>query len=152
MRYSPQFLFAVVIILAACGKKNDHGDHHDHDEATDDNNPNEALYNQVQDIHMDAMGKLDDLIRLKTQLLEKIAKSPSMPADKKQELGKIISALDSANNAMMGWMHSWMRNPPDSTEVEKTREYFETQMEGIKKIRDLTNEAIEKAKDEVGKN
>ena len=151
MKYSIQLLFVLVIILSACGKKNDHGDRHDHDEATEDNNPNEALYNEVQDIHMDAMGKMDDLIKLKTKLQDKIAKSPSMPAEKKQELGKMITALDSANDAMMGWMHDWMRNPPDSTEVEKTREYFETQMEGIKKIRDLSTEAIEKAKEELNR-
>ena len=152
MKYSLPLLFAAAIILAACGKRNDHGESHDQHEATDDNNPNEALYNQVQDIHMDAMGKMDDLIKLKMKLLTKIAKSPSMPGDRKQALGEIISSLDSANNAMMGWMHEWMRTPPDSTDVEKTREYFETQMEEIKKIRDLSNEAIGKAKEEVEKN
>ena len=149
MKYAIQLVFVAIFILVSCGKKSDHKEHDD-DTTTDDNDPNEALYNQVQDIHMDAMSKLDDLITLKTQLLEKI-NSPSLPPDKKQKLGEIISGLDSANDAMMGWMHQWMRNAPDSTEVEKRREYFETQIEGIKKIREVTNEAIDKAKEEIEK-
>ncbi len=150
MKYAFQLLFVAVFILMSCGKKND-SNHHDHDNVTDDNDPNEALYNQVQDIHMEAMSKMDDLVTLKTELADKLAKSPSMPPEKKQKLGQTISALDSANNAMMGWMHQWMKSIPDSTEVEKRREYFETQMEAIKKIREVTNEAIEKANEEVDK-
>jgi hypothetical protein len=148
MKYTAHLLIAFALFVAACGQKSDHT-HHDHDKASGDN-PNEVLKGQVNDIHMEAMGKLDELIRLKTQLRER-AKSKTLTEERKKELSGLTLALDSANDAMMDWMHGQVRNTPDSTDVEKTREYYETQLESIRKIRDFTNEVIEKAKEEAGK-
>ncbi len=144
MKYYSQLLFIGLFILAACGKASEHANH-DEDDATTDDSPNRALYDQVMDIHNEVMPKKEDLYKLKKELEEKIAKTPSLAAGKKQELEKIIASLDSADNAMMDWMHNF--DPlPDSVDEEKAREYLETEMERIKKVRDLTNEAIEKAK------
>jgi len=50
----------------------------------------------------------------------------------------------------MDWMHKF--NPlPDTANQEKAREYLENEMEKIKKVRELINGSIEKAKTEVGK-
>ena len=143
------FLFAAsLLLLVACGKTRDTSGHkHQEDVNTDSvsQNANRALYDQVQDIHDEVMPKMEDLYNLKKELLEEIAKTPGMVATRKKQLEDMISNLDSASKAMMDWMHYF--NPlPDSADQEKAREYLETEMERIKKVRDLTNETLEKAK------
>ena len=132
------------LVLISCGKTNDHAGH---TESGDGNSgdANRALYDQVMDIHDEVMPKMEDIYKIKRELLEKIANTPGMAEEKKKELERIISNLDSTNSAMMDWMHNF--NPlPDSVDQEKAREYLETEIERIKKVRDLTKEALERAK------
>jgi hypothetical protein len=152
MKSTINFLFISLLLLSACGGKGgDHTDHEDHGSDSDDNNPNTALYNQVMDVHDEIMPKSDDIYRLKKEIQEKIAASPDMVIDKKQQLEGVISNLDSASNAMMDWMHKF--NPlPDSVDEEQARAYLESEMEKIKKVRDLTYDALEKANEERDKN
>jgi len=146
------FLFLSLLFLSACGGKgSEHNGHQDHDSDADDNNPNTALYNQVMDVHDEIMPKSDDIYRLKKEIQEKIAASPDMVIEKRQQLERVISNLDSASNAMMDWMHRF--NPlPDSVDQEQARAYLESEMEKIKQVRDLTYDAIEKAQEEGVKN
>lgn len=137
------------LIILSCGKTSDHNDH---DQGTSENsdNPNQALYDQVMDIHDEVMPKMEDMYKLKKDLQDKIANSPAMVEEQKKELEGMIANLDSASNAMMDWMHNF--NPlPDSVDQEAAREYLENEMERIKKVRDQTNETLEKAKTIVEK-
>ncbi len=142
----PLLFVSSVLMFVSCGKTGDTSGHHDHsDHDSVNQNANRALYDQVQDIHDEVMPKMEDLYNLKKELLEEIAKTPGMVAKRKKQLEDMISNLDSASKAMMDWMHYF--NPlPDSADQEKAREYLETEMERIKKVRDLTNETLEKAK------
>jgi len=141
MKYLAQFLLMSLLLLGACGKSHEHASHEVASDST-----NQTLYHMVMDVHDEVMPKMEDIYKLKSKLLETIAKSPKMAADKKQELEKIIAGLDSTSNAMMDWMHKF--NPlPDSVDQEKAREYLESELEQIKKVRELTNEIIEKAKE-----
>jgi hypothetical protein len=151
MKYSIQLLFMALLMLWGCGKSGGNAGHEDHDDTVEDEGPNQALYHQVNELHEDVMFKMEDIYKLKGELEEKIAKTPTLPADKKKELEQMIAGLDSADHAMRDWMHGWMSNPPDTTDQEKTREYFETEMEKIKKVSELTNDVIAKAKEGVGK-
>lgn len=146
------FLFISLLFISACGGKGgEHSGHGDTDSDSEDNNPNTALYNQVMEVHDEIMPKSDEIYRLKKQIQEKIAASPDMALEKKQQLEQVISNLDSASNAMMDWMHKF--NPlPDSVDQEQARAYLESEMEKIKKVRDLTYDALEKAKEEGGSN
>ncbi|HRI80118.1 MAG TPA: hypothetical protein PLR06_11335 [Cyclobacteriaceae bacterium] len=138
---------ASFLILIACGQTSEHAGH---DMETEGDSPNQALYNQVMDIHDEVMPKMEDLYKYKMDCQDKIANNPNLSADEKKALENTIASLDSANNAMMNWMHGF--NPkPDSTDQEAAREYLETEMEKIKKVRDFTNETIEKAKKATGK-
>ncbi len=143
-------LFIVgLLVLAACGKGGEH-QHSNSDSSTDDS-PNQALYDQVMDVHDEVMPKMDDMMKLKRELQDKIANSPDMVVERKEQLEKVIANLDSASNAMMNWMHEF--NPlPDSVDQEKAREYLESEMERIRKVKTLTLESIEKAKEEATKN
>lgn len=143
-------LFIVgLLVLAACGKGGEH-QHTTSDSPTDDS-PNQALYDQVMDVHDEVMPKMDDIMKLKRELQDKIANSPDMVLERKEQLERVIANLDSASNSMMSWMHEF--NPlPDSVDQEKAREYLESEMERIRKVKTLTLESIEKAKEEATKN
>jgi len=132
----------LLLVLVSCGKQQDHVHHNDENEGDD---PNRALYDQVMTIHDEVMPKMEDIYKLKKDLADKIANTPAMVEEKKKALEAMMTRLDSANNAMMDWMHEF--NPlPDSVDQEKAREYLENEMEKIKKVRDLTAESLEKAK------
>jgi len=146
MKYSRQLLIIALIMLAACGKsKKDKAK-----ESAAGDSSNQALYNMVMDIHNEVMPRMEDIYKLKKKLQDTLAHTTAITEEQRLKLEKIISGLDSASNAMMDWMHNF--NPlPDSADQEKAREYLETQMESIKKVRELTNEIIEKAKEQSEK-
>jgi DNA repair exonuclease SbcCD ATPase subunit len=143
MRNLPSLFIISIVILSSCTQSSKH-DEHNHEAANTDN-PNQALYDQVMDIHDEVMPRSEDIYQLKKELQEKVTSAPDLIAEKKQELESIIAQLDSADNSMMDWMHNF-RPLPDSVDQEKARAYLESEMERIKKVRDLTNETIEKAK------
>ena len=137
-----------VLLLSACAKPAGHSEADQDSSSTDGANPNEALYSQVMDVHDEVMPKMEDIYKLKKDLQDQIANTPDMVVERKQQLERVISNLDSANNAMMDWMHKF--NPlPDSTNQEKVRDYLESEMERVKKVRNLMNESIEKAKESI---
>lgn len=139
----------MLLVTIGCSKSSESTDHDAHDMESEES-PNTALYDQVMEIHDELMPKMEEIYTLKKELQEEIAKTPEIIAEKKQELEKTILYLDSANNAMMDWMHKF--NPlPDSVDQEAAREYLETEMEKIRKVKDIMAEAIEKAEEEMKK-
>ena len=148
MKSSPYFLLLSLFFFAACGNKGtEHSGHDNHGtDPSDGDNPNTALYNEVMEVHDEIMPKMEDIYKLKKEIQEQIANSPDIVAEKKQQLEQVVSNLDSASNSMMDWMHRF--NPlPDSIDQEQARAYLESEMEKIKKVRDLTYDALEKAKE-----
>lgn len=143
-----------IFSIMSCTKLGDHSSMNHEGEQTQEEGPNQALYNQMMDVHDEVMPKMDEVMRLKRELQEQLANSPDMVIEKKQELEKIISNLDSASNSMMSWMHRIHEFNPqvDSIDQEKAREYLESEMEEIRKVKELMIESIEKAKSEAGKN
>ena len=111
----------------------------------DSTNANRALYDQVMDIHDEVMPKVGDIYELKKKLLEKIASTPDMVAEEKSKLEKRIADLDSVGEMMMGWMHSF-QPLPDTVDQERAREYLESEMEKIRKVKEAMLEIIEKEK------
>ncbi len=148
MRNLIKILLVNLLLLAACGKS---GHEHQDQEEASTNNPNQALYDQVMEVHDEVMPKTSDIYELKKEIQDKIASAPNIMADKKQQLNQIIAELDSADHSMMDWMHKF--NPlPDSANQELAREYLENEMEKIKKIREQINGSLQKAHEELKKN
>ena len=145
-------VLSIALLLTACGKPSDTDTDQGQDsEPADGDSPNEALYNQVMDVHDEVMPKMEDIYKLKKDLQEQIATTPDMVVERKRQLEAIISNLDSANNAMMDWMHKF--SPlPDSIDQEKAREYLESEIERIREVKELMNESIQKAEAETKKN
>ncbi len=143
----------VMFSMFSCTQSADHSTmNHDSDQ-TQEEGPNQALYNQMMDIHDEVMPKMDDIMKLKRELQETLANSTDIVPDRKQELENMIYTLDSANNSMMNWMHRIHEFDPlaDSVDQEKAREYLESEMEEIRKVKELMSESIEKAKSELKK-
>jgi hypothetical protein len=129
--------------LVSCGKSGEH-QHDASTETAQSDNPNKVLLDQIMDIHDEVMPKMQDLYTLKQSLQEK-AGVAGISAEEKKSLEDMMATLDSANTAMMDWMHKF-QPLPDSADQEKAREYLESEMERVMKVRELTNETIEKAK------
>lgn len=150
MKLTHKLLILFLVVLAACGKPSDqNGGEMGNEDANED--PNQALYDQVMNLHDEVMPKMEDIYKIKSQLQEKIANSPDLVKERKEALERMILTLDSANNSMMDWMHQF--NPlPDSADEEQSRAYLESQMEKIKKVKDIMISTLEEAKAEAGKN
>ena len=145
MRLFPLVLVSLLCFIAACsGNKREHQGHENgSDDVTD--NPNQALYNEVMNIHDEVMPKMDDIYKLKVKLQDKLDSASTMSAEEKIKLQQRIAHLDSVGNLMMDWMHKF--DPlPDSSDREEAREYLESEMEKIRKVKDAMLEAIEKEK------
>ncbi len=95
------------------------------------------------DIHDEVMPRMDDIVRLKRELKETIGKSSSLVPEKRKELEQKIVQLDSASKAMMQWMNDFR---PEEYTGEELREYLESEMERVTKVKELMLESIEKAK------
>lgn len=148
------FTLLAIFSILSCTKSGDHSTMNHGSDQTQEEGPNQALYNQMMDVHDEVMPRMDEIMKLKRKLQEEIANSPDMVAERKQELENVISNLDSASNSMMSWMHRIHEFDPlaDTVDQEKAREYLETEMEEIKKVKELITESIEKAKVEANKN
>lgn len=150
MKLTYKLLILVLVVLAACGKPQSGGEESDAD-GNENDDPNQALYDQVMNFHDEAMPKMEDIYKIKSQLQEKIANSPNLVKERKEALERMILVLDSANNAMMDWMHQF--NPlPDSVDEEQARAYLESEMEKIREVNQTMINALEQAKEEAGKN
>ena len=102
MKSLPKILF--LLLLTACGKSGEHASH-DHEEgAMDGDSPNQALYNQVMGVHDEVMPKMEDIYKLKKELMEQIANTPDMVVERKQQLEKIISKT--GYTKLIIWSHS----------------------------------------------
>lgn len=147
-------VWLAIFSLASCSKTGDHSSMNHGSDQMQEEGPNQALYNQMMDVHDEVMPKMDEIMKLKRELQEQVASAPDMVIEQRQELENVISNLDSANNAMMNWMHRISEFNPlaDSVDQEKAREYLESEMEEIKKVKELMTESIEKAKAKAGKN
>ena len=132
----------LLVLLVSCGKSGSH-DGHDENGTADSVDTNRALYDQVMEIHDEVMPKMQDIYNLKKDIQDQITNTPGMVKEQKEEFQRMITKLDSAERSMMDWMHQF--NLPDSLDNESKREYLETEMEKIRKVRDLTNEALKEA-------
>ncbi len=128
-----------------CGKTS-HEETHEHESAETEDDAGQALLDEVDKIHTEAMEKMGDVRKLREDLKKKIENSSDMVDEKKKEIEAKISDLDSAYNGMMDWMHKF--NPEiDSLDKVAYREYLEEQIEKAKKVQSDIAEAIERARE-----
>lgn len=142
-------LFIIISLLPfACREKSNEKDQ-GHDAIAPDEveeSANQALYNEVMKVHDDAMLKLNDIQRKRKSLKDLIASKPAPAKEKRKLIEERLARLDSAEEGMMRWMRKF--NPlPDSTGEEKAREYLETEMENVKKVRENILQALKETEE-----
>lgn len=130
-------------LLIACGRPS--GENQSGSSDADSTDANKVLYDQVMEIHDEVMPKMEDIETLKRKLKDQIAASPDMVVEQRKKLEKRIANLDSVGNMMMDWMHQW--SPvADSLDAEAARDYLESEMEKIKRVREAMLGIIEEEK------
>lgn len=128
--FKPLLVILVFIVATAC-QQTSRDDQQVHDPVA--TSPNQKLYDEIMDIHDEAMPKMNDLHKTKTSLQTRLA-LPGLAEHEREEIKNNIARLDSASEGMMVWMRQF--NPlPDSTGEEKARAYLENELEKIKKVR-----------------
>lgn len=128
MKFPLSFLLGV-ILLCSCEQKKS----------------NQALYEEVMEVHDEVMPKMDDIYKLKQELKTQLTDTLSIDEEKKKALESAIVQLDSASAGMMVWMRNF--NPvPDSLGEEKARNYLEHEKEKVDKVKRDMLEAIENAR------
>lgn len=139
-------VFIPVFALISCGKSGH--DHHDHatSEAAEEDSMG-VLFDEVMKVHDEAMLKMDEIVKLQRELKDKIASAPELVEEKKKEIEDKISQLDSARRGMMDWMHEF-HPETDSLDEQAYREYMESEMEKVKKVREDIFDAIARAREE----
>jgi hypothetical protein len=137
-------VLCLTVLLANCGKKEHQHEGHNHGEAIQEESGNNVLDREVMKVHDEAMAKMDEIYKLKQQLKKKFDESAS--TEQKAEIEKTIAKLDSADASMMNWMHQYKPFPDSVFGEEKAREYLESEIEKIKKVRQDMLDAIEQAK------
>jgi hypothetical protein len=137
--YSLLFVGGILFLGFACGSKSS-TDHSGHNMNTD-GGPNQVLYNEVMDIHDEVMPATEDLYniskKLKAQLQEATDDSVKLSLEER------IRYVDSVNTMMMDWMRKF-RPMPDTVNEERAREYYESELEKIKTVREAMLTALEK--------
>jgi hypothetical protein len=138
-------LLVVVAALYGCGKKTEDHSHHHEQQVSGAEDPNKALYDSVMGVHDQVMPRLDEMFKLSESLRDKIAKTPDMPAPKKQEIEAAIDSLDEANEGMMVWMRQF--SPvTDTADRQAARNYLNAEMVKVERVRTDILSAIEKGK------
>lgn len=139
------YALILLVLLAACKDKS--SEHEGHDATASDQvgtGGNQELYNEVMKIHDKVMPKMNDIYSVKQELRKTLSK-PDLSNAEKLKAEAVISKLDSASESMMVWMREF-QPIPDSLGEEKAREYLETEMEKVKRVRDNILEALAQAK------
>lgn len=134
MKLSIQVLALSSLLFAgACSQKSGEHEHDTHDTHTH-SGPNQALYDEVMDVHDEVMPKMNDLHKAKTSLKTRL-ESPELSENEKTEINEKIARIDSASEGMMVWMRQF--NPlPESADPDSARQYLENELKKVKQIKE----------------
>lgn len=133
----------LALTILSCGRPS--GENQSDGSGSDSTDANKVLYDQVMDIHDEVMPQMEDIEALKRKLKDQIAATPDMVEEERKKLEQRISNLDSVGQMMWDWMHQW-QPVADSLDAESVREYLESEMEKIKRVREAMLGIIEEEK------
>lgn len=138
---SRTLLIAFVIVVSACEQKSDT---HDHAHSDVENSGNQALYDEVMDIHDEVMPKMNDLYKAKTSMQTRL-ELPGVSDTEREQIKQTIARIDSASEGMMVWMRQF--DPlHDSVGEDKARAYLEKELVKVKAVREDILRALETAR------
>ena len=141
------FLFLACLLLpTACSRPTET---QNQESASPGNDPNVALSDQLDEVHMDLMNKMETLYNLKTSL-RALKELPATTPDLNLKYDSLIFQLDSADHAMGKWMHTYTK-PADTVNQESARTYLENEIDKLNKVKSLMEESIAHANEALNK-
>lgn len=106
------------------------------------------LQKKVMEVHDEVMPKMEEIHRLKRDLVirreQMRSVGDSTSAVLIKQIDKQLLSLQDADNAMMDWMYEFK---PPSEEDEKAIEYLKSMQVSIEKVKEKMLSSIDKAKD-----
>jgi hypothetical protein len=111
----------------------------------------DALYKKVMEVHDEIMPKMGDIMKLKKQLKEKLAEldtATEIDRAKIDDIERAIADLDNSHEEMMGWMRQFDRDFEGMVN-EEILKYLNDQKGRIEKVGQVTNAALQNAKEQL---
>lgn len=134
-------LITFLMLMASCEQRSGGGHNDGHDQV--ENSPNQALYQEVMQVHDEVMPKMNDLYNAKSALKKQLGEA-GLSEGKKNEINGKIARIDSASDGMMIWMRQF--SPiPDSAGEDKAKHYLQSELVKVKKVREDILRALETA-------
>lgn len=93
---------------------------------------NKALENEVMEVHDEVMPEMDNVMKLKKELKEKLDEADSSRAKRIKEA---INELEKADEGMMNWMREY-DSPAGSLSEEEAKQYLQQEKEKITKVKE----------------
>lgn len=107
----------------------------------------DALYEEVMAVHDEVMPWMQDIMRYKRQIRERIdAMAASGDAS---ELNELMTQLDAADKAMMDWMRNFSRQDYKEMTEEEADAFLKDQKQKVEEVRSGMREALNKAKESL---
>ena len=98
---------------------------------------NEALRDEIIQVHDEAMDKIGYMFTLETRL----GRLQAGPAPSKEAIDTAVKALQEANSAMFRWMNQYQTLLVGG-DISRDNEYRQQQLEMIREVGRVTNQAI----------
>lgn len=137
-------MFVLAWFTSGCSKPAEEAATHDHEPAGLEEG---KLYDEVMKLHDEGMARMDEIYTLKQELMKKVADPSGLVREKQEDIESKISQLDSASRAMMVWMRNF-HPESDTLDTIGYRDYLETELKKVKKVRDDIFAAVARAKEE----
>jgi predicted nuclease with TOPRIM domain len=134
------FLLLSVTLLFACSDKKEKASQTD------------QRYKEVMAVHDEIMPKMAYIMKLKTQLKDKVTElnaEPNIDTTQISQLELAIVGLENSHEGMMGWMRQFNRQY-DGMAEEEILQYLDMQMDKIEKVGEVTNAALQDARERLG--
>ena len=156
-----KYLLAALAItfLYGCNSANDKKNEHEGHAHHDSNGPVSDQTQQMLAIHDSIMPHMDKLMDYKKQIsldLKKtdsliLIKSSDVLKARKEEAQKLHAELDSADKAMMGWMHEFKFDTLKSLDKSEAEAYVADQKKKIENVKVLMHKSLSDASEFIGK-
>lgn len=134
--------FSLLLALSLCSCQQQQTENNNHANAEDRELPAEeriekTIHDEIMAVHDEVMPKMDALMSVKGDLLEKLDSLndlPEIPEVIVEKLETQVKALENADQGMMGWMHNFQPPTDSATHDDKMRFYREQKaiMEEVK--------------------
>ena len=105
----------------------------------------DALEEKVLQIHDEVMPRMGEIMNLKTQLQDQMAKMDSNSIAYRQ-VDSVKNMLTETDNAMMDWMDEYNADTLKALKPEDAKKYLDAELKKITEIKDKTGKNIEQAK------